>query len=471
MPGQNVQSNNMIASVNAAAAASAAAAHAAAAATPSGATEHTIRVSCLPSHLTDDQVRELLSAFGALKKFSLPKAVGNPTQNVGYALVEYEVAEVTDVAVSSLNGLEICGRALEVKREPVALSGPPGGLNLTPVAAAPPTAAAKPEPARLYTLELRGLATAELLADEGEYQTILAEVEGECSELGDVHRVVLARADASCTVAFAHLDDARRCRKALHGRKYDGRLVEAVPQWDDEAEDEPPAAPTPSGASAAAVGSGLPPAAPPSLPTPLPSALPPPPAPPAPPRPMMAGFVSAGVQAGTLAPAAAPPPQPAAVPTAAVPPPAAPAAPVQLPGPTVQLPGPTAAASGPSPPEGPPPPPAVAIQQYRQQLEVQAAQQQQQLQQVQQAQLQAAQAQGQQAAQIVAMQQAHFSQMLQLQQRCRAQARTHPHNHPRPPARLHLLRIPAPPPHPPAPPPAYRPLRPPPARACRSTSK
>ena len=118
-----------------------------------------VRVSNLPPHLNDEQVRELVSAFGTLKQFSLPKDVADPAKNTGYALIEYEASEVTDVAISALNGLEICGCALEVKWEP---------------------APAPPEPAVLYKLELRGLATAETLADDGEYRAVLADVEAEC---------------------------------------------------------------------------------------------------------------------------------------------------------------------------------------------------------------------------------------------------------------------------------------------------
>ena len=98
-----------------------------------------VRVGALPPHLNDEQVRELVSAFGVLKHFSLPKVPGNPAHSLGYALIEYEATEITDVAVSALNSLEICGKSLEVKREPASISAAP--------AAASPTPAAEPEPA------------------------------------------------------------------------------------------------------------------------------------------------------------------------------------------------------------------------------------------------------------------------------------------------------------------------------------
>ena len=210
-----------------------------------------VRVGALPPHLNDEQVRELVSAFGVLKHFSLPKVPGNPAQSLGYALIEYEATEITDVAVSALNSLEICGKSLEVKREPASISAAPAAASPTP-AAEPEPAKPKPEPAKLYTVELRGVATEEHLADENEYKTILAEVEQECGELGDVYRVVLERPPTGPTaaderalaeltgkvfgtalVSFGERSDALRCKQALDGRKYDGRVVEAVPQWDE----------------------------------------------------------------------------------------------------------------------------------------------------------------------------------------------------------------------------------------------
>eukprot|EP00964_Phaeocystis_antarctica_P088820 scaffold56542_cov66-Phaeocystis_antarctica.AAC.2 len=242
---------NSAAAASAAAAAKAAAAASVAAAaadavaqSSAAASSNLVRVGALPPHLNDEQVRELVSAFGVLKHFSLPKVLANPAHSLGYALIEYEATEITDVAVSALNSLEICGKALEVKREPASVSAPPAA---SPTPAAEP----KPEPATLYTVELRGVATEEHLADEKEYKAILAEVEQECGELGDVYRVLLERPPASvderalaeltgkvfgsALVSFGERSDAQRCKQALDGRKYDGRVVEAVPQWDEEA--------------------------------------------------------------------------------------------------------------------------------------------------------------------------------------------------------------------------------------------
>ena len=107
---------NSAAAASAAAAAKAAATASAVAQSSAATSSNLVRVGALPPHLNDEQVRELVSAFGVLKHFSLPKAPGNPAHSLGYALIEYEATEITDVAVSALNSLEICGKALEVKR-------------------------------------------------------------------------------------------------------------------------------------------------------------------------------------------------------------------------------------------------------------------------------------------------------------------------------------------------------------------
>ena len=355
-----------------------------------------VRVSNLPPHLTEAQVRELLTAFGALKYFSLPRPAGvGPAQNSGHALIEYAVAEVTDVAVSALNGLEVCARSLVAKREDVA---PP------PAPSVPPADAAAAEATTLFIVELRGIATAELFSDPTEYETTLLDIEQECGELGDVSHVTLERlsggaaASASgktyghAAVSFADVADAKRCIKALHGRKYNGRVVEAVALWDEAA--EAVAAIPQAGEAGTLVMRPAATAAPNSdAPLPVPvstqllgdsAAAAAPPAPP-PPPPRMAGFVSGG----TIDPSA---------------PAAQPAAPL-----------------GPTPPAGPPPTPAQQLQALQTQLQAQAQAQLQQLQQQQAQQLQGEHRRGQTAAQQVALQQIHFQQIAALQQQQQAQ--------------------------------------------------
>ena len=64
----------------------------------------------LPYHLNEQQVMELLSAFGSIKAFHLVKADANAITSKGYCFVEYADGEsVRDVAILGLNGMDMGG--------------------------------------------------------------------------------------------------------------------------------------------------------------------------------------------------------------------------------------------------------------------------------------------------------------------------------------------------------------------------
>lgn len=67
---------------------------------------HKIFISGLPSYLTAEQVKELLSSFGQLKAFNLvvDQATGI---SKGYAFCEYLDTSLTDQAISGLNGMQL----------------------------------------------------------------------------------------------------------------------------------------------------------------------------------------------------------------------------------------------------------------------------------------------------------------------------------------------------------------------------
>jgi len=66
-----------------------------------------IFIGGLPYHLTDAQVMELLGAFGPIRAFHLVKSDPAATQSKGYCFVEYSNPEVTTIAVTGLNGMEL----------------------------------------------------------------------------------------------------------------------------------------------------------------------------------------------------------------------------------------------------------------------------------------------------------------------------------------------------------------------------
>lgn len=68
-----------------------------------------IFIGGLPYHLKDDQVIELLSAFGKLKAFHLVKSDAHAATTKGYCFVEYADEGVTEVAIMGLNGMDMGG--------------------------------------------------------------------------------------------------------------------------------------------------------------------------------------------------------------------------------------------------------------------------------------------------------------------------------------------------------------------------
>jgi U2 snRNP auxiliary factor large subunit len=66
-------------------------------------------VGGLHYHLTDDQVLELLQAFGKVKAFHLVKNDPDSATSKGYCFAEYADPSVTQVAVMGLNGMDLGG--------------------------------------------------------------------------------------------------------------------------------------------------------------------------------------------------------------------------------------------------------------------------------------------------------------------------------------------------------------------------
>jgi len=73
-----------------------------------------IFIGGLPYHLADEQVRELLTAFGALKAFHLVREPGSATSK-GYGFCEYQEPSVTVKACAGLNGMALGDKTLTVK--------------------------------------------------------------------------------------------------------------------------------------------------------------------------------------------------------------------------------------------------------------------------------------------------------------------------------------------------------------------
>lgn len=104
-----------------------------------------IFIGGLPYHLTEDQVLELLGAFGQVRAFHLVKADNLASTSKGYCFVEYSDPKVTPVAVMGLNGMPMGGdKVLSARMAAARGSVPSSGSS----AATPTAVIAEQEQAR-----------------------------------------------------------------------------------------------------------------------------------------------------------------------------------------------------------------------------------------------------------------------------------------------------------------------------------
>lgn len=164
----------------------------------------------LPYYLNEEQVKELLQAFGPLKSFHLVKEL-NSNLSKGYGFCEYMDSSNTDSACLGLNDMKLGDKTLTVRR---AMSQE----NAKAVASAAGTVNSglemgmNPSHAALQTITMAGLGipsiplgtpsrvvvllnmvTPQELEDEEEYADIVDDIKSECERFGRVISIVLPR--------------------------------------------------------------------------------------------------------------------------------------------------------------------------------------------------------------------------------------------------------------------------------------
>lgn len=176
-----------------------------------------IYIGGVPTYLTEDQIKDILSSFGQLKAFNLIKDPATLASK-GYAFCEYLDPAITDQAILGLNGFEIGDKKLTVQRASVgAKSGPLAGATTTSSGARGPNViAAITNPALLPPVQIQvpglpsitpsstprvltevlclmNMVEPDELADDEEYREILEDIEEECSKYGTVKSIVIPR--------------------------------------------------------------------------------------------------------------------------------------------------------------------------------------------------------------------------------------------------------------------------------------
>lgn len=218
-----------------------------------------IYIGGLPTYLTDDQIKEILTSFGQLRAFNL---IRDPSTlaSKGYAFCEYLDSAITDQAILGLNGFEIADKKLIVQRASVgAKSGPLASATgiLNPAAAAallPPVQIQVPGLANITpsstprvlteVLCLMNMVEPNELKDDEEYQEILEDIEEECSKYGTVKSIEIPRPITRHSggrdenvdlhqvpglgkvfVEFDSATEAQRAQLNLAGRRFANRVV------------------------------------------------------------------------------------------------------------------------------------------------------------------------------------------------------------------------------------------------------
>ncbi|PNY25743.1 Splicing factor U2AF 50 kDa subunit, partial [Tolypocladium capitatum] len=196
-------------------------------------TLHKLSISNIPDYLTEEQVMELLAAFGKPKAFIMVKD-RSTEESRGIAFVEYnEPAKANAAALNTLNGMDVGGRKLKVAK---ASSGSTQVANfdvgITAISGLASQSATESEKGRV--VQLLNMVTAEELMDNDEYDEICEDVREECSKFGAVAELKVPRPSGGSRqsagvgkifVKFDTTESAHKALTALAGRKFADRTV------------------------------------------------------------------------------------------------------------------------------------------------------------------------------------------------------------------------------------------------------
>ncbi|RLN66262.1 hypothetical protein BBP00_00002334 [Phytophthora kernoviae] len=206
-----------------------------------------IFIGGLPYNLNEEQVKELLQAFGPLRSFHLVKELSSNLSK-GYGFCEYTDINVTDAACLGLNDMRLGDKTLTVRRamsqeNAKAVASAAGTVNTGLEMGLDPSRAAMQAmslagipsvplgpPSRVIVL--LNMVTPEELDDEEEYADILDDIKGECERFGTVASLLLPRprdgvpsAVGKVFIEFGDVQSAQSAATELHGRGFSNRTV------------------------------------------------------------------------------------------------------------------------------------------------------------------------------------------------------------------------------------------------------
>ena len=131
-------------------------------------TQNKISVANILPSLEEEQVKELLSSFGALRTFVLVKD-RSTEESRGVAFCEYADQNNTDIAVEGLNGMELGEQALKVNRASIGVSQAAGlEMSVNAMSMLAGTTSTDLEEGRV--LQLLNMVTPEELLNDEDYE-------------------------------------------------------------------------------------------------------------------------------------------------------------------------------------------------------------------------------------------------------------------------------------------------------------
>jgi splicing factor U2AF 65 kDa subunit len=213
-------------------------------------TQNKISITRIPVFLTEENVQELLVAFGELKNFILVKDTSSD-QSRGIAFCEYVDAKgATDIAVESLNGMELGDSVLKVQRASIGIQQMSGEMSVNAMSMMAGTTNSNSDASRV--LCLMNMITPEELMDADEadgelpptrymtliltfsYLEILEDVKEECAKYGALLDVKMPRPTGGSRqnngigkiyIKYERPESAQKALAALAGRKFADRTV------------------------------------------------------------------------------------------------------------------------------------------------------------------------------------------------------------------------------------------------------
>ncbi|KAI6230305.1 Splicing factor U2AF subunit [Aphelenchoides fujianensis] len=188
-----------------------------------------IFISGLPSYLTAEQVKELLSSFGQLKAFNLVTDA-QTGMSKGYAFCEYLDTTLTDQAIAGLNGMQLGDNKLLVQLSNTnsrhthnnQFGFGASGIDLS-----------KGTGPATEVLCLLNMITEDDLRDDEEFEDIKEDIKTECSKYGTVISLEIPRpvpgheikGVGKVFVEFSSPSECQKAQAALTGRKFANRVV------------------------------------------------------------------------------------------------------------------------------------------------------------------------------------------------------------------------------------------------------